>query len=220
MKFRLTTRDSPARVAVAPTVIPAERIKVRYRNMRVLDFDIENRPLTYLGSDFTTGEVTAISWAWDDSDVTVRLLGETDIPDILREFVAAWDRADLVSGHYCRGHDIPMINGALLECGMPPLADMWVSDTKLDLVRMKGISRSQESLSEMQALEQSKVHMTQFRWRAANRLTPAGLAYVRERVIGDVRQHMALRRKLMQGGYLGPAKLWKSGNARVGQYQP
>jgi hypothetical protein len=35
------------------TVRPV-RLNVPSRPMRVLDFDIENRPLSYLGSDFTT----------------------------------------------------------------------------------------------------------------------------------------------------------------------
>ena len=42
-------------------VVRAARIGVSARPLRVLDFDIENRPLSYLGSDFTTAEVTAIA---------------------------------------------------------------------------------------------------------------------------------------------------------------
>ena len=113
-----------------------------------------------------------------------------------------------------------MINGALMEFGMPALQDKPVSDTKIDLIRSKGISLSQESLGAMFHLDHDKVQMNQFRWRAANRLTPDGLAYVRERVAGDVRQHIALRAKLLAGGYLGPARVWKSGTARVEAYQP
>jgi hypothetical protein len=132
-------------------VLPPQRIQIRTREPRVLDFDIENRPLSYLGSDFTTAEVTAIAWAWTDQpeNVTVYLLGETDLIDILKRFVEAFNRADIVTGHYITGHDLPMINGALMECRLPVLGDKRVSDTKTDLIRSKGISLSQESLGAM-----------------------------------------------------------------------
>jgi hypothetical protein len=189
--------------------------------MRVLDFDIENRPLSYLGSDFTTAEVTAIAWAWTDSpDVSVYLLGEHALEDILSLFVGAYRQADLVTGHYIRGHDLPMVNGALMECRMAPLPDVMVQDTKIDLIRSKGLSLSQESLGAMFRLEHAKVQMNQAKWRAANRLTPEGLAEVRQRVIGDVRQHIALRAELLSLGYLVPARIWKSGAAKAEAYTP
>src|SRR5688572_7585664 len=99
--------------------LPPLQIAIHSRPMRVLDFDIENRPLSYLGSDFTTAEVTAIAWAWTDTpdDVTVYLLGELPLPSILRRFRSVFDYADMVTGHYIRGHDLPMLNGALMECG-------------------------------------------------------------------------------------------------------
>ena len=203
-------------------VVRPKPLAVPTRAARVLDFDIENRPLSYLGSDFTTAEVTAIAWAWDgpNEPVTVCLLGEESLADILDKFVEEYNFADLVTGHYIRGHDLPMINGALMEFGLPALQDKLVCDTKIDLLRSKGISLSQESLGAMFHLDHDKVQMNQFKWRAANRLTPEGLAYVRERVAGDVRQHIALRKELLARGYLGPARVWKSGTAKLDAYQP
>jgi hypothetical protein len=200
----------------------AARLEIEYRPLRVLDFDIENRPLTYLGSDFTTAEVTAISWAWVDTheDVTVYLLGETELPDILRAFLKVYDEADIVVGHYLRGHDLPMINGALMEFQMPALGDKLTQDTKLDLMRSKGISKSQESLGAMWDLEFPKVVMNQSNWRAANRLTKEGLALVRERVTGDVKQNIGLRKKARELGYLGPPRWWRSGSAKLDPYEP
>lgn len=201
--------------------VHSPRVAVASRPARVLDFDLENRPLSYLGSDFTTAEVTAIAWAWTDGQrVTVRLLGEHALPDILREFVAAYAQADLVTGHYITGHDLPMLNGALMECGMPALPPKQVSDTKTHLIRSKGLSMSQESLGAMFRLNAEKVQMNQAKWRAANRLTRAGLAEVRKRVRGDVMQHMALRRELLARGYLGPPRLWSGGSARPEPYVP
>lgn len=201
-------------------VTPA-RVLVPSRAARVLDFDIENRPLSYLGSDFTTSEVTAIAWGWTDQKrVTVRLLGECALPDILAEFVAAYNEADMVTGHYITGHDLPMINGALMECRMPPLRDTWVQDTKTQMMRSKGLSLSQESLGAMFRLTNKKESMNQSQWRAANRLTPEGLAEVRRRVCGDVRQHIALRKELLAAGYLSSPKRWSSGSAKMEAYTP
>ena len=222
--MRITIRTKPrTETAGADTIaIEPARLVVRSRPMRVLDFDIENRPLSYLGSDFTTAEVTAIAWAWCDQpdDVTVYLLGETDLPQILRSFRAAFDAADMVTGHYIKGHDLPMLNGALMECRMPPLPDKLVQDTKLDLMRAKGLSLSQESLGAMFRLDHGKVTMNQSKWRAANRLTPEGLAEVRQRVTGDVRQHMELRKELLALGYLGAPVMWRAGAAPVEAYTP
>lgn len=209
MKFRLTTKPSEPRTAIRYT---PQAITVHARPMRVLDFDIENRPLSYLGSDFTTAEVTAIAWAWTDrpDDVTVYLLGETDLPVILQAFCAAYAEADLVTGHYIRGHDVPMVNGALFECRMPPLPDKLTQDTKLDLMKSKGISLSQESVAAMFRLDHQKQSMNQAQWRAANRLTPDGLIEVRRRCVGDVRQHIEMRAALLKLGYLGPPRVWRS----------
>src|SRR5690242_8588722 len=93
----------------------------RLKQLRVLDFDIENRPLSYLGQDYTTGEITAIAASWEgEHHVKVWLLGRDSPDDMLRGFVDLYDQADIVTGHYIRKHDLPIINGALLERGMGP----------------------------------------------------------------------------------------------------
>ncbi len=219
--MRIVVRAKPRATANPLTLQPA-RIVVRSRPSRVLDFDIENRPLSYLGSDFTTAEITAIAWAWTDQpdDVTCVLLGEVEPVEMLRQFVHAYNASDMVTGHYILGHDLPQINAALMEYQLPTLADKRVQDTKVHLVRRKGISGSQENLAAMLTLEADKVKMNQIKWRAANRLTPEGLALTRERVVGDVRQHIELRRNLLELGYLAPPKMWRGGTAQAETYTP
>src|SRR5262245_33480842 len=148
MRLRIVPKKTERSQSI---VLEPTKVRVAHRPQRVLDVDIENRPLTYLGSDYTTAEVTAVAWAWTDSpeDVTVYLLGDYTLPVILSALLADYEAADLVTGHYLRGHDLPMLNGALMEYRMPPLPDMWVQDTKLDLMRSKGLSLSQESLAAM-----------------------------------------------------------------------
>ena len=219
MKFRIVQRPSaPTRdLSIRPSVIG-----VRSRPLRVLDFDVEARPLHWIASDYVSKEITAMAWAWTDKpdDVTCYLLGETDPILMLREFVKAYNQADLVTGHFIRGYDLPMINGALMEYRLPVLGDKATQDTKGDLVRRAGLSMSQESLGSMLRLDQKKVTMNQAKWRSANRLEPEGRELARERVTGDVKMHIEMRRELLALNYLAPVKTWRSGSARVEQYTP
>jgi hypothetical protein len=129
-------------------------------------------------------------------------------------FRAAYDQADIVTGHYIIGYDLPMVNGALTEYSLRPLSDKYACDTKIHLIKRAGLSGSQENIGTMLKLDHPKVKMDQAKWRDANRLTPEGRALARERVIGDVRQHIEMRQRLLDLGYLGPARLWRSGSAR------
>lgn len=202
-------------------VVMPSRLVVRGRPLRVLDFDVECRPLHFYG-DYVSKEITAIAWAWCNrpSDVTCLLLGEVEPVDMLEQFRAAWDEADMVTGHFIRGFDIPLMCGALSEYELPMLSDKLTHDTKLDLVQRHGMSSSQENLGSMLGLEHDKVQMNQARWRSANRLTKAGLRMARKRVVGDVRQHIEMRARLLELGYLGRPKKWTSRVSGPAVYTP
>jgi hypothetical protein len=129
---------------------------------------------------------------------------------MLEGFREMYDAADMVSGHYIRKHDLPKINGSLLEYGYEPLAEKLSCDTKLDLVSHGGtISASQENLCAMLGLRAPKVKMNTVMWREANRLTPKGLELTAKRVVGDVLQHMELRRALVARNLLNPPSTWR-----------
>lgn len=179
--------------------------------VRTLDFDIENRPLAYLGQDYTTGEVTAIAACWADEpkSMAVWLLGRDDYKDMLAGFVEMYNAADMVTGHYIRKHDLPVLNGALIEAGMHALEPRLTCDTKLDLVEHLYLSASQENLAATLGIPATKVHMSNAKWREANRLTKLGLKLTYERVTGDVLQHMALRRALVERDLLLPPRTWR-----------
>jgi hypothetical protein len=182
------------------------------RRVKILDFDIENRPLSYWYADRPTAEVTAIAWGWagDPDTITVRQLGIHDTSFMLSEFVGAYNEADIVTGHYIRKHDLPILNGALIEAGWGPLSPKLTIDTRLDLTVLGDIPATQEHLAEMFGIELPKVHMTQSMWREANRLTRDGLRATESRVKGDVMQHMALRTGLSNRGVLGAPKTWRA----------
>lgn len=180
------------------------------RKIRILDFDIENRPLSYW-ADRPTAEITAIASCWVDdvSTMEIFLLGEATQVEMLEAFKARFDEADMVTGHYIRRHDLPIINGAMLEYGLPQLTAKLSCDTKLDM-RVKGdIPATQEYLSDILGVPLPKVHMTQKKWRDANRLTPEGLQATKERVSGDVLQHMFLRNKMVERNLLKAPRIWK-----------
>ena len=182
------------------------------KRLRILDLDIENRPLAYLGSDFTTSEITAIAACWDGDLGSLHccLLGIETPQEMLEWIWGLYDQADMVTGHFIRRHDLPKINGALLEYGMSPLPEKLTCDTKLDLMKHGGeISASQENLCQMFGIPAPKAHMSNAMWRKANRLTPDGLALTAERAMGDVVQHMALRKELVKRDLLSPPRMWR-----------
>jgi hypothetical protein len=183
------------------------------RALKILDFDIENRPLTYWREDRPTAEITSIASCWhgDMGTLTASLLGVDDPEQMLVDFVKRYDEADIVTGHYIRKHDLPIINGALMEYGLPQLRPKLTQDTMLDLFVKADIPSSQEYLCEVLDISVPKVHMTQHDWREANRLLPKGLAKTYRRVTGDVLQHMLMRAEMVRRGMLRPPTVWNPG---------
>lgn len=200
-------------------------LKLEEANPRVLDFDCECRPLAWYGGDFVTKQPTAIAWSFigEKSGIDVAVIGESDRSSrvleeeetMLRRFIVAYNDADVVTGHYIRGFDLPLLNGALMRLGLPLLTDKRAQDTKGDLVRGQGISKSQENLGAMYELKHPKVPMNTALWAKGNMLLPEGIEASRRRVIGDVAQHIELRQEMLDRGHLGAPVLWSGGvNAR------
>lgn len=184
----------------------------RSGRLSVLHFDIENRPLSYWVPDRPTAEVTAVAWSWvGKALVEVALLTHSkgSMYEMLRRFREAYNLADIVTGHYIRAHDLPILNGSYIENGLLPLEAKLASDTKLDLIGWKDLPQSQEYLSDMYGLSRPKHSMTQNEWREANRLSDVGLHATEARVTSDVRQHKQLRRHLIAQDVLAPPRLWE-----------
>lgn len=182
---------------------------VEAKDMKVLDFDIETRRIGFHnGGRFNPDgcEVVILAAAWDNSPVQTWSLRSTwkqrDAVAIVTAFRDLYEEADMVTGHYIRKFDLPILNGACLEWGLPPLGRKLVLDTKIDLLDLGGLSQSQENLSALMTLEASKFHMHDNAWRSVARLTPEGLSLARERVVDDVIQHQELRGRLT--GWLTP----------------
>lgn len=204
-------------------------ILTRGRRLKVLDFDCECRPMAWYGGDFVTKQPTAIAWSFvGERGVRVEAIGESydsrnvldEERDMLDLFVDAYDRADIVTGHFIRGFDLPLINGALMRLGMPGLKPKMAQDTKTDLVKAGGLSKSQENLGAMFELRHPKVPMNTSRWMLANLLLPEGIKATKKRVVGDVRQHMELRAEMLDRGLLMAPRVWSSGGGHVEAYTP
>lgn len=180
---------------------------------RILHFDLENRPLSYWCDDRPSAEVTAIAWSWaSEKLVHCWLLTKDAVTSrprgSVQEFMEAFGKADMVTGHYIRKHDLPLLNGMLIEWKMPTLSAKLSSDTKLDLVKRLDLPASQEALSAYLGVKAPKVQMTQADWRDANRLTESGLERTYRRCVGDIVQHKQMRQKLIERGLLKAPKLW------------
>lgn len=185
----------------------------------ILDFDIECRPLSWYGGDYVTKEITAIAAKFiGETETYCWLLGVDDPVDMLEGFRNLYDKADMVTGHWIRGFDLPTLIGAYIEYQLPLLGNKKTQDTKSDLIQFQGLSKSQENLAAT-LLGYEKEQMDQARWRRANRLLEEGIADTKRRVIGDVMQHIELRERLLDLDMLKSPKMW-TGSGKVGVYTP
>jgi len=217
-------------------------VKLERVEKRILDFDIENRPLSYWAPDMPTADITSIASAWrgDHDSMQVSLLappcwhpGHEDhcpeMPDflvstkvMLERFVARYDEADIVTGHYIRKHDLPIINGMLYDEGMPLLGAKLTSDTKLDMMKKADIPATQEFILELLdpqcpiGIPLIKYHMSQRTWREANRLTRKGVEQTRIRVQNDVHAHEHMRDEMITRGMLRGPRMWYPGGGASG----
>lgn len=180
--------------------------------LRILDFDVETRRVGFFqGGHFAPDgcEPITIAASWvGESRIHIWLQPEQSLTEMLIGFADLYDQADLVTGHYIRKFDLPILNAAMFEHGLPFLPPRRVCDTKADLVTMAGLSKSQENLGALLELADQKFHMNDHRWRGASRLAPEGVALARKRASSDVKQHKQLRVALGRAGALKPPRVW------------
>jgi DNA polymerase elongation subunit (family B) len=190
---------------------------VKVRGLKVLDFDIECRPIAWYGGDFVTKQPTVIAWSFVGSDETkVSAIGESGNPehvfheeaDMLIDFFRDYDDADVVTGHFIRGFDLPVLNGAAVRLGFDGPGDKLTQDTKMDLQKMSGVSKSQENLGAMFELDHPKVPMNTHLWAEANVLMRRGIEASKNRAKGDVEQHKEMRGLMLDRGLLRPPSIW------------
>jgi hypothetical protein len=190
------------------------------RKLRIVDFDCECLPGHWIGGDYVSKVITAVAWSWMDED-SVQFMTHydwtaTEMAITMREVLT---EADVVTGHYIRGFDLPLVNGALLNAGKEGLSKLTTIDTKLDLRKNMGRSQSQENLGAMLGLTLPKVDMRLAEWEAFNLRRNGGKDAGVARVCGDVRQHKELYATLRDIGWLGTPKTW-SPEPKGSAYRP
>lgn len=195
--------------------------------VRLLCFDLENRPLAYWFDGETTSEITAFAWKWaDEKQVSTMLLcpngdfactwagspvgSYLSAGDAYEHFSETLAFAGIVYGHNIRRHDLPMLNAGLIRRQLPALRPMLTSDTCRDLPRRRGLSYSLENMVAMYGIKGAKYTMSQPMWENANRLTADGMALARKRVTSDVLLQERLRKKLLDVGLLKLPKMWSA----------
>lgn len=198
------------------------------RKQRVLDFDLECRPIAWYGGDFVTKQPTVIAWKFigERGPVRVANIGDSDRSsmvleeeaDMISQFLEDYEKADMVTGHFIRGFDLPVINAACIRLGGSPISKKLTSDTKLDLTKASGISKSMENLSAMFDTKIQKYSMNTGKWAEANMLLPHGIELSKKRCATDVKEHIELRQRLLAIGALRPPVEWSPEGAGVGGY--
>jgi hypothetical protein len=188
---------------------------------RILDFDIECRPMAWYGGDFVTRQPTVIAARFIDDDISNTLISVlTPLQDSIdfSEFKKMYDEAGIVTGHFIRGYDLSTLNWCCVKTGLGPLSPKLTQDTKLDLLKFQGMSKSQENLAAYLGVKAPKVSMSVPQWELANSLTPKGIDLAVDRCVGDVDQHIELRAKLLELDALGPMKEWDPNSAGTSKY--
>lgn len=141
----------------------------------------------------------------------MRALPEVSNKDMLAEFWEVYNSADLVTGHYIRRHDLPILNAELVEWGLDILPSKMTSDTKLDMYKRAGQPATLEHLAAMLEVTGEKYGMSQMMWRKANRLDdPQWVEYAKKRVSSDVALQMEVRDAMLERGLLKSPSMWHS----------
>lgn len=176
------------------------------KSLRFACADVENKPGTYGGGDYTFPKLTAIGFQFLDEDEGVAwCLDRTDVDGMsegAEEFRSLWTQADVIIGHNWRRHDQKLLDGFYTSLGASLLPRRKVIDTYLDQPKMQGFSRSLENLADRWECPEKKMKLSEHDWEQAYDGVPEGVEKMRERVLSDVRINIWLYRELLERGLL------------------
>jgi hypothetical protein len=189
------------------------------KRLNLLTLDWECLPGHWIGSDYVSRVVTALAWTWGyDTEITVMTHYDFSRANMATVFAQLIAMADIVTGHWVTGFDLPVGNGARLRENLPPMLDgVMASDTKAHLAKTSGRSLSQKNLSASLGVAAPKIDVTLKDWEEFNLRTPGYKEAGEARVVGDVRQHLEMRRALIDLGWLMAPQMWRP-NMRVAGY--
>lgn len=204
--------ESPAPTLLStPVRLPKlQRVPPSFR--RLLDFDLETVAAGFADPEWVPQTITAWAHTWDGNHVEVATLAVADFYNLnaRRQFLAplreAIRQADILTGHNITRFDLPVLNADLMRVGLDPLDPVLVQDT-IRLPKSKGFKKGQDVLSDVLGVKARKQAMNWAEWAAG--YASADHALIRDRVAGDVRQHVELRQRMLEAGWLQPPRMWK-----------
>lgn len=124
----------------------------------------------------------------------------------LEPLVEAVRQADVVTGHNILRFDLPVLNAECMRVGLPQLDPVLAQDT-IRLPKSKGFKKGQDVLAGLLGVQAEKLPLNWWEWQQAY-ADPSHVS-IRERVAGDVRQHMQLREAMRKRGWLMAPRLWR-----------
>jgi DNA polymerase elongation subunit (family B) len=154
--------------------------------------------------------VTAWAYSWGDG-IVVDALPVRSFYDVearrrfLEPLYAAIGQADVVTGHNLLRFDLPILQAEAMRLGMPSLEPVLVQDT-IRMPRAKGFKKGQDNLGVLLDVPAEKLALNFQQW--ADAYAEPDLWTVKDRVAGDVRQHMQIREAMKQRGWLSAPRKW------------
>lgn len=141
----------------------------------------------------------------------VETLAVADFYDIdarrsfLEPLVLAINSAAVVTGHNVLRFDLPVIRADAMRTGCTPLEPTLVQDT-IRVGKAKGFKKGQDVMADLLGVPAEKLPLHWGAWAKA--YGEDGMATVKERVAGDVVQHMLLREAMKERGWLMAPRMW------------
>jgi DNA polymerase elongation subunit (family B) len=178
---------------------------------KLLDFDIETVAAGYADPQWVPSTVTAWAYSWG-GDIVVEALPVAKFYDVearrrfLEPLIHELGQADVVTGHNVLRFDLPVLQAEVMRLGMPSLPPLLVQDT-IRLPRSKGFKKGQDNLGVLLAVPVGKLPLNFQQWAEA--YAEPDLGTVKDRVAGDVRQHMLIREAMRDRGWLTPPRRWQ-----------
>lgn len=182
--------------------------------LRVLDFDLETIAAGFADPQWVPQRVTVIAWSWIGSRAIEHSTRLDGAEPMLSRFLAAYDEADVVTGHNLLRFDLPVLNADLIRTGVGKLSAKRVEDT-MRLPRTKGLKKGQDNLARLLRTRSRKMPLDWQAWDdgyewdrlIAGERVEWGIPI--ERCRSDVRQHKQLRSRLISEQLLAPSVVWR-----------
>lgn len=179
------------------------------RSRRVFCFDVEARPGPWGGGDFTWRNMLSIAGVYEDEPDKPIYLGPGFRAKALAKFTKNLTDT-LVVTHNGPRYDFVFLNGTMMKLGIGTLPPILFSDTYAHLPkRGQAFSASLGNLAKRFDVGVTKGSMGEVEWEAAYAGDAPALEDLRTYNVGDCVTTLALRRKLLELGLLGPPRTWR-----------